>query len=81
MPLNGIALIKYNYFKKLILLINLILLVFSLTSVTSCKNVISPFDLNTVQNINSSTSIKDSIGSIKAEENFFKLKNDLYKSR
>ena len=75
MPLNGIDLIKYNYFKKLILLINLILFVLFLISAMSCKNVVSPFDLNTVQNMASSTSVKDSTGTIKEEENFFKLKN------
>ena len=42
---------------------------------TSCKNTSSPFDLNTVQNNASSTSIKDSINDIKDEENFFKFKN------
>jgi len=51
------------------------LFVFFLLSATSCKNAISPFDLNTVQNIANSTSIDNSSASVKEEENFFKLKN------
>jgi ABC-type transport system substrate-binding protein len=72
---NNTDLIKYNYSEKILLSINLILLIIFMIFAASCKNASSPFDLNTVQNNKSSTSTKDSISSIKDEENFFKFKN------
>jgi ABC-type transport system substrate-binding protein len=69
-------LVKYNYSKKLILLISLVLLISSFIFTASCKNIESPFDLNTVQNNSNSYSIKDSVNNIEDEEMFFKFKNN-----
>ncbi|MHB1376858.1 MAG: ABC transporter substrate-binding protein [Candidatus Humimicrobiaceae bacterium] len=55
--------------------INLIFFISSFIFTASCKNINSPFDLNTVQNNSSSSSIKDSVNNVEDEEMFFKFKN------
>ncbi|MHB1254195.1 MAG: ABC transporter substrate-binding protein [Candidatus Humimicrobiaceae bacterium] len=68
-------LVKYNYFKKLILFIILVFLISSFVFITSCENIDSPFNLNTVQNNSNPSSSKDSINKIDDAEMFFKFKN------
>lgn len=76
------AIISYNthltkpiLLKKFIVLINIVFLITSLIFTLSCKNISSPFDLNTEQKNSSSTSYKDTVNNIEDQEMFFKLKN------
>jgi ABC-type transport system substrate-binding protein len=68
-------LIKTIFFKKIILFTILIFLVISLLFSNSCKNISSPFDLNSVSKNSSSSSLKNTADNIEDRELFFKLKN------
>lgn len=67
--------IKTIFFKKIILFTILIFLVISLLFSNSCKNISSPFDLNSVSKNSSSSSLKNTADNIEDRELFFKLKN------
>ncbi|MCL5771907.1 MAG: ABC transporter substrate-binding protein [Actinobacteria bacterium] len=67
--------IKTIFFKKIILFTILIFLVISLLFSNSCKNISSPFDLNSFLKNSSSSSLKNTTDNIEDRELFFKLKN------
>ncbi len=67
--------VKNNFFKKLILYISLIIFILPVILMASCKNIDSPFDLNSAQNNSSSYSENSPVDWIEDEEMFYKFKN------
>ena len=71
---NITDLVKNKFYKKLILCLSLVFFIITFIFAISCKNIDSPFNLNSAQN-DSSYSINSPEDKIEDEELFYKFKN------